>query len=87
MRRLWCLVKDTLKHRSRIPNQYFLLFGGNSFTGYLDVYVRHGCLLFFVATRVFSDDHDNLALLLIGFHVSVGIGNGLQRECGINDRA
>ena len=36
-------------------DQYFLLFGGNAFTGYLYVYVRHACLLLFVAMIVFSD--------------------------------
>ncbi len=34
---------------------YFLLYGCNAFTGYLDVYVRHRCLLLFVAVIVVSD--------------------------------
>jgi hypothetical protein len=35
---------------------------------------------------VFSDGHHNLALLLVGFHVSVSLDYFRQRKSAINDR-
>jgi len=49
MSRLRILVEHTREHRRRLPDQRCLLFGRNAFTGYLDVHVRHCCLLLFVS--------------------------------------
>ena len=45
-----------------------------------------GVLLLFVGVIVFSDRHYDLAFLFIGFHVSMGVGNGVERKGAINER-